>query len=347
MVAVKTHQANAFISAVDRLPSAVLLYGSDVGLVAERAAQLAKGLAARDDPPGEIIRLDDASLEDDPARIFVELQTAPMFGGRKVVRATAGRRVTAAQLKPLVEGGGLEGSLIVEAGNLRPDDALRALFEKAPGAAAIACFPDEARDLEAVMREAFAAGRMQITPDAKRLLLARLGADRALSRAEIDKLVLYAHGKSTIEESDVEAAVGDAAELALDRIVMAAASARPDAALSEFDRSIAAGESAQAVIAALQRHFLRLHRMRGALDGGRSMEDVVRSARPPLHFKQREAIEQQCRAWSLAPLGAALTRIADAAKAARLNSALEGALAEKLLLDLGSLSVKKGSQPDR
>ena len=47
------------------------------------------------------------SLEDDPDRIFVELQTAPMFGGRKIVRATAGRRITAAALKPLVEGGDL------------------------------------------------------------------------------------------------------------------------------------------------------------------------------------------------------------------------------------------------
>jgi DNA polymerase-3 subunit delta len=343
MVAVKTHQANAFLAALDRVPSAVLLYGGDAGLVAERAAQLAKRLAARDDPPGEIIRLDDASLEEDPGRIFVELQTAPMFGGRKVLRTVAGRRVTAAQLKPLVEGGGLQGSLIVEAGNLRPDDALRALFEKSPAAAAIACFPDEARDLEVVMREAFGPGKMQITPDAKRLLLARLGADRALSRAEIDKLVLYAHGKTTIEESDVEAAVGDAAELALDRIVMAAA--RTASALAEYDRSVASGESPQSVIAALQRHFLRLHRIRGALDAGRSMDDVVRSIRPPLHFKQREAIEQQCRSWTLSQLGAALTRIADAAKAARLNSALEGTLAENLLLDIGAIARDKSAGP--
>ncbi len=345
MVAVKTHQANAFLAALDRVPSAVLLYGGDAGLVAERATQLAKRLTERDSPPGEIIRLDDASLEEDPGRIFVELQTAPMFGGRKVLRTIAGRRVTAAQLKPLVEGGDLQGHLIVEAGNLRPDDALRALFEKSPAAAAIACFPDEARDLEAVMREVFAPGKMQITPEAKRLLLARLGADRALSRAEIDKLVLYAHGKSMIEESDVEAAVGDAAELALDRIVMAAASDRTAAALAECDRSIASGESAQAVIAALQRHFLRLHRMRGTLDAGRSMEDVVRSLRPPPHFKQREALEQQCRGWTLAQLSAALARIAEAAKAARLNSTLEGTLAENLLLDIGAIARDKNAGP--
>jgi DNA polymerase III subunit delta len=337
MVAVKTHQANAFLSALDRVPAAVLFYGSDSGLVSERAASLAKRLAERDTPPGEILRFDDASLEEDPGRIFVELATAPMFSGRKIVRAIAGRRVTAAQLAPLVELGTLEGCLIVEAGNLRPDDGLRALFERSPAAAAVACFPDEARDLEGVMREAFAPGKMAITPDAKRLLLSRLGADRALSRAEIEKLALYAHGKSTIEESDVEAAVGDAAELALDRIVMAAASDRKAAALLELDRSIAAGEGSQAVIAALQRHFLRLHRMRGMLDAGRSMEDVLRSLRPQPHFKQRDALERQARAWTLPRLNAALARIADAAKAARLNSALESTLAGALLLDLAQI----------
>src|SRR5262245_10641173 len=115
MVAVKTHQANAFLAALDRLPPALLLYGTDAGLVAERASQLARRLAERDNPPGEIIRLDDADLEDDPDRIFVELQTVPMFGGRKVVRAIAGRRVTAAQLGPLVASRDLQGALIVEA----------------------------------------------------------------------------------------------------------------------------------------------------------------------------------------------------------------------------------------
>jgi DNA polymerase-3 subunit delta len=317
MVAVKSYQGDAFLKAVERVPSAVLFYGSDVGLVSERSAQLAKRLAARDDPPGEVLRLDDASLEDDPDRLFVELQTPPMFGGRKIVRATTGRRVTAAALKPLIEAAPLEGYLLVEAGNLRPDDALRALFEKSAAAAAVACFPDEARDLDSVVQQALAAAKVSISPDAKKLLIARLGADRALSRSEIDKLVLYAHGRGSIEESDVEAAVGDAAEQTLDRIVLAAGSGDAGAALRECDRSIAAGDNAQAIIAALQRHFLRLHRMRAALDAGKSMEEVLRILRPPPHFKQRDALERQSRAWTGTMLNTALARIAEAAKAAR------------------------------
>jgi DNA polymerase-3 subunit delta len=122
---------------------------------------------------------------------------------------------------------------------------------------------------------------------------------------------------------------------------MAAGSANVAAALAEWDRRSAAGERGQAVVAALQRHCLMQHSMRGALDAGRPMEEVLRTLRPPPHFKQRDALEQQGRNWSAAKLSAALARIAEAAKAARLNSALEGVLTEKLLLDLGQLSGQR------
>ena len=340
MVAVKAHQAEAFLKSPERVPPAVLFYGTDAGLVSERAAMLARLLAEREG--GEVLRLDDADLESEPARISIELQTVAMFGGRKIVRALAGRRINANALKPLVEGGNLEGFLIVEAGNLRPDEALRTLFEKSAGAAAVACFPDEVRDLDAMVGAILCAAGVQIAPEAKKLLLTRLGADRALSRAEVEKLALFARGKDRIEEADVDAVVGDAAELALDRIVLAAGSGRSADAVTECDRIVAAGESAQGVIAALQRHFLRLHRLRSGHDAGRSLDDVMRSLRPAPHFKQKAAIEQQCRDWDLARLNAALAKIGDAAQAARLNSALESPLAERLLLQLGGLARRKG-----
>jgi DNA polymerase-3 subunit delta len=343
MVAVKSYQADAFLKAVERLPSAVLFFGTDAGLVGERAGTLARRLAEAHG--GEVLRLDDSDLDDEPDRISVELLTAPMFGGRKIVRAATGKRVNAAALKPLVEAGKLEGFLIVEGGNLRPDDALRTLFEAAAGAAAVGCYPDEARDLEGMIGEVLAAARMQIAPEARKLLVARLGADRALSRAEVEKLTLYARGKARIEEADVEAAVGDAAETALDRVVMAAASSRTAEAIRECERCVTGGESAQGVILALQRHFLRLHRLRSGHDAGRSIEDLMRALKPPPGFKQKAAIEQQVRAWPLASLNAALARIGAAAKAARLSGALEDTLAENLLLDLGAIA--RPTHPNR
>jgi len=109
----------------------------------------------------------------------------------------------------------------------------------------------------------------------------------------------------------------------------------------ECERCVTGGESAQSVILALQRHFLRLHRLRGGLDEGRSLDELMRALKPPPNFKQKATIEQQARAWSLTSLNAALSRIGEAAKAARLSSGLEESLTERLAMDLGALMRAK------
>jgi DNA polymerase III subunit delta len=332
MVAIKAHQAQSFLNPPGPKVPAVLFYGGDAGLISERATKLAALVAARD--TGEIIRLDDADLDNDPDRLAVELQTIPMFGGSKVVRATAGRRITAAALQPLLDGGTLAATLIVEAGNLKPTDAMRTLFEKSAQAAAVACYSDEAADLEGLIRETLKASGLTITSDAREMLVARMGADRVMSRGEIEKLALYASGKSEIDVADVEAIVGDASELAIDRTLNATASGDAARAVAEFSRAVAAGESPQGIIIALQRYLQRLHRIRTDLDSGASFEDVIRQQRPPVHFKQKDAIGLQCRMWSSPRLAQALARTAQAAKAARLTSTLEEAITEELLIAL-------------
>jgi DNA polymerase III subunit delta len=336
MVAVKAHQAESFLKPPGPRVGAVLFYGTDAGLVAERAARLAHVIAERESPAGEIIRLDDSDLDSDPDRLAVELQTISMFSGSKVVRAIAGRRITAAALQSLIDTDTLSAALIVEAGNLRPNDALRALFEKSAKAAAVACFPDEIHDLEGLIGETLKGHGLSISPDAREVLLARVGADRALSRNEIEKLALYASGKREIEASDVEAIVGDASEQTIDRILSAAASGDGARAVAEFARALAGGENAQAIIAATQRYFQRLHRIRSEIDAGRSFDDSIRQIRPPIHFKQKDALGRQCRAWSTARLTKAMSRTARAAKAARLSGTLEEAIAEDLLLSLAA-----------
>ena len=334
MVAVKNHQAESFLKSLDPRLAAVLFYGPDAGLVLERAQLLSRSLAARDDPPGEILAFEDADLDTDSDRLTVELQTMPMFGGRKIIRARTGRRISTALLKPLIEGGGLQGFLIVEAGDLRPDEALRVLFEKSPIAAAVACFGDEVEGLEALATRVLKTHGLIIAPDVLSLLAGRLGADRALSRGEIEKLALYVHGKRAVEADDVEAVVGDASDLRLDRIPEAAASGDAARAVTDADRAVASGEGAQAVLLATQRYFVRLHRLRAGVDQGRSPDEAVRQLRPPVHFKSQPILTAQLRAWSASKLNAALAEIASVIKACRQTGALDETLTERLLLRL-------------
>lgn len=347
MVAIRPQQANAFVRSPDKGVRAVLLYGTDSGLVGERARAVAEALARREDPPGEVIRLAEADLDGEPERLSVELLTVPMFGGAKVVRVEIGRRINTAVLKPLIEGRAFPGAIVVEAGSLRQGDALRDLFERTPHAAAIGCHADEGAGLSELVDEVLGAAKLTISPDARNLLVSRLGADRALSRSELDKLAIYAAGNDGIGTEDVEAIVGDASEQAFDRIIGAAAMGEAAEAVAECDRAVASGESPQAVILLLQRHFHRLHRARAAVEAGRPADQVIGALRPPVFGKQKAALERQVRTWSAGRLLIALARITEAARAARLAGDLEVAVTESVLIEVARLAREGQPAPRR
>ena len=58
MVAVKPQQTTSFLKAPPADLAAVLLHASDPGLARERSAALAKVLAAREGPAGEVLQID-------------------------------------------------------------------------------------------------------------------------------------------------------------------------------------------------------------------------------------------------------------------------------------------------
>ncbi len=333
MVAYKASGVAAFIRSPDPAARAMLLYGPDAGLVAERAAALADKLARGAKGAVEIVRLDDRDLAEDPARIEVELRTRPMFAEGKVVRVTAGVRLDVPSLKALLAAP-FDHALIVEAGNLRPDSGLRKLFETNKEAAALPCYGDE-RTLAALIDQELSDAGLRIDSETKAYLLTRLGADQALSRAEVVKLALYAAGAGNVAQDDIDAVVGDAAEIALENFVYAGSGGEPGAALAELRRLAAAGTDLSSALAALGRHFTQLHRVAAAQAGG-SVDQAMRGLRPRPHFKREAQFLAHAKRWGANRLAEALPQIQEAIRRTRLQPDLEAAFAERLLLALTS-----------
>ena len=226
--------------------------------------------------------------------------------------------------------------LIVEAGNLRPDSGLRKVFESDKRAAALPCYSDE-RGLSELIEAELAEAGLSIDRETRDYLLTRLGADQALSRAEVVKLALYAQGGGAVSHDDIEAIVGDAAETALENFVYATSGGDAKAALSELQRLVAAGTDEGAALSALGRHFIQLHRVAAAVASGRTAEEALRSLRPPPRPRKREeAFLVRCRRWGAGRLARALPLIQEAVRRSRRSPDLGSAFAERLVLALTS-----------
>jgi DNA polymerase-3 subunit delta len=77
-------------------------------------------------------------------------------------------------------------------------------------------------------------------------------------------------------------------------------------------RVLQEGESPVSIIRALLRHLHRLHLLTARLAGGSSIDEVLRTSRPPIFFKQEDSFRRQLGLWTEARLRPQLDRVAKA-----------------------------------
>lgn len=331
MVAYKAAQTASFISKPATECVAALVYGPEASLVSERARALTKTLANLQDPPAEVLRLDDRDLAENPDLVALELQTASLFAARRIVHVKGERRLKPERMKELFAGQ-LEALLVVEAGNLKPSSPIRKLFEAQKQTAALPCYSDGTRDVAPIADAELQDAGVRISRDARAYLLARLGNDTGIARSECRKLATYVGQGNEATIDDIDAAIGDVASGLADTLAKAVADGRSEIALAQFDALLAAGQSPYVALAALNRHFQRLHQICAAIEAGKPAKAAVSGFRPPLHFKLQDALLANARKWSEAGAAHALRQVDGAIRATRLTPNLEPQLAERLML---------------
>jgi DNA polymerase-3 subunit delta len=251
-------------------------------------------------------------LGTDPARLADEATQLSLTGGQRVVRVRGAGDGLAKLFAGFLESTPGDALVIAEAGELPSRSALRRAFEAARSAVAIGCYPDTPRELAVVIRETLAANRVIASRDAGQFLVERLGGDRLLTRSELEKLALYAGEGGRVELEDARLSVSDTAGLELDDAVMAAAAGDAAAVERVLGRVFQQGESPVSLIRALLRHLHRLHVLTARLAGDASIDEVLRTARPPIFFKQEDSFRRQLGLWTEARLRPQLDRIAKA-----------------------------------
>jgi len=303
---------SAFLQRPDPNIRAVLLYGPDEGLVHERAGVLARTVCPDLKDPFRVAELTAGALAVDPARLADEAAQLSLTGGRRLVRVRGVSEALAKLFADFLKSSPGDAFVVVEAGELPARAALRRVFEDAPHAIAIGCYPDTPRDLAALVREMLAGHRVTASRDAGQFLVEHLGGDRLLTRSELEKLALYAGDGGRVELEDARLSVSDTAALELDDAVMAAAEG--DAARLErvLGRVLQEGESPVTIIRALLRHLHRLHALTARAAGGIGVEEVLRTARPPIFFKQQDNFRKQLALWSQTRLRPQLDRLTKA-----------------------------------
>lgn len=299
-------QLNAFLRNPGEC-AVVLLFGGDAGLIQERATGLVRAVAGALDDPFLVVDLPNERL----AALADEAASLPLTGGRRVIRVREVSDSALAAVTALLKRPG-SALVVLEAPGLASRSRLRSAVEAAPDGVAIGCYPDDAARVAATILETLAADRIRIDSEATRWLATQLGGDRAATRAELEKLALYAGRGGRVDLDMAKRCVGDLAGLSLDDAMFAATEGRVEMADRALQVALGEGSTPVEVLRIGLYHLQRLHRARLLVDGGMRGEEATAAARPPIFYLRVGLFTRTLGLWSSAGLAAAIAGLSDA-----------------------------------
>jgi DNA polymerase-3 subunit delta len=297
-----------FLSTPPQELCSCLIYGEDAGQVRELAKKLAEAVVDDLNDPFRVTTLDISNLTADPSRLSDEQAAMPFGGGRRLIRLRGITGDHARLISEIIQEPSGDGLIIAEAGPLRRDSAMVKMFEASQTGAAIPCYADEGRSLAALLDQTLKQENISLTPDARSYIINRLGADRAATRSEIEKLLLYIGENGKLDLEDAVEAIGDAGSTSVDDLVYATATGDITSSHRALDRLTAANTQPIAVIRSMIGHLTKLRAVVAKAETS-GLEPALASIRPPIFFKRKTAFQEQARIWSRQRLSLAIDRM--------------------------------------
>ncbi len=328
----------------------VLLYGPDRGLAKERAEGLIKKFSDNPDDAFSSTILTSDDLTSDPARLADEMSALSMFGDQRLVRLRLDHERSGAAISKIIKNLDVNpdkaaAKLVVEAGDLTTRSAIRKAFEAAGRFAAIGCYKDSAADLANMVRRDLTESKISIDRDALDLWVPLLEGDRALSRNEIEKMILYkGYGQepgATVSVADVKILAAGAQAASIDDIIMSAMGGQTAKCDDAFKRAIAGKVNIAVILLSLQRHVSRLLEAHAHMQSGERAQSAIKSLRPPVFRMQERAFLNHLRIWPTKALHNALSETLTAEQQLKSAGAPGEAIVGRILLTLAGFAAKR------
>ena len=314
-----------------------LVFGDDPGVVEDTASELTRQWTPQA-AELEIISLDTDAIRRDPALLFDALEAMSLLGGARLIRIrTSGDRLA----KPLLDAlaGGEEkpdryaARLLILSAGLQKRSRIRTGYEAASHAAALHVFADTVDDIASFVSSSLNTENVGIDDDALQAFIGDLPGHRSLARAEIEKLVLYAHhlGRN-LNMADIQAL----SATDVDHVLSSVISAILDGKIAEIDtlldRTLLAGTSPISVLRALQNESQRM--MQAHIHMAGSNRNVGMKLRPPVWQSQWQAYSRRLIKWPPSHLARILVRLYETEQTAKSSAALAGPALRTLIINL-------------
>ena len=334
---IKEYQLEKLISD-SALPSNILIYGPNEGLVKEYFEKITRDYLNKDDY--EKINLSGKDIDNNPQVLDDTTRTVSMFFKNKLVIADSIKDKHFNIIEKTIKDAPQQVFLIILDGNLNKSSKIRKLFEDNKDCVSLACYEDDSISIIKNIDEFIKKIKLEVEPDIKSYLLQTLSNDRMVSKRELEKIELFYKNSTKVNFAEIKSLLNDSSSQNLNKMNENVMYGNTVKSSKIINKLLSEGSSPISILRSLGNYLKRIQLTKIEMKKGNNFDISIKTLKPPLFWKDKDSFQKHCMKWPLTGVETSLYKILEAEVLCKLNSKLANFNCERSILLIANSGKK-------
>ena len=269
-----------------------LVYGENQGLKNEIIQNLKKNLK------GNIDNYDEAQILVDKELFYEKIFNQSLFEKEKIVIVNRCSEKIYDIIENILEKKISDTKIILNANLLEKKSKLRNLFEKNKELVIVPTYKDTSVGLLEIARKFFYNYKISISQEAINLLVSRCNGDRGHLKSELDKVLIYMHGKKNINLEEIYKLTNLSENFSINELVDNSLSKNYQKISEIINESNYKLEDGMIILRTFLQRAKRLLNIYEKQDNNINFDSLINDYKPPIFWKDKPVVKKQLENWS-------------------------------------------------
>ena len=269
-----------------------LVYGENEGLKREVIQNLQKNFN------GNIDNYDEAQILVDKEIFYEKIFNQSFFDKEKIIIVNRCSEKIYELIENILEKNISGTKIILNANILEKKSKLRNLFEKNEELIVIPTYKDTSLSLLEIARKFFYNYKVSISQEAINLLVSRCNGDRGHLKSELDKILIYMHGKKNINLEEIYKLTNLSENFSINELVDNSLSKNYQKTSEIINESNYKLEDGMIILRTFLQRAKRLLNIYEKQNNNVSFDSLINDYKPPIFWKDKPVVKKQLENWS-------------------------------------------------
>ena len=269
-----------------------LVYGENDGLKKEVIQHLQKNLK------GSIDHCDEAQILIDKEIFYEKIFNQSLFDKEKIIIINRCSEKIYELIENILEKDISDTKIILKANILEKKSKLRNLFEKNKKLIVIPTYKDTSIGLLEIARKFFYNYKISISQEAINLLVSRCNGDRGHLKSELDKVLIYMHGKKNINLEEIYKLTNLSENISINELVDNSLSKNYQKTSEIINESSYKFDDGIIILRTFLQRAKRLLNIYEKQDNNMNFDSLINDYKPPIFWKDKPVVKKQLENWS-------------------------------------------------